>query len=123
MPKLKEELATLKNQDTYSLMLFVLFKLRDIPEYSTLSELIYILHKDEFLRLCEYFGGMKIKIPTIEELERLINVLILYQYTNIDKMEYDDAIKILDCSKKELSEIKKDYNKIIPILERYSLVK
>lgn len=123
MPKLKEELATLKNQDTYSLMLFVLFKLRDIPEYSTLSELIYILHKDEFLRLCEYFGGMKIKIPTIEELERLINVLILYQYTNIDKMEYDDAIKILDCNKKELSEIKKDYNKIIPILERYSLVK
>ena len=123
MPKLKEELATLKNQDTYSLMLFVLFKLRDIPEYSTLSELIYILHKDEFLRLCEYFGGMKIKIPTIEELERLINVLILYQYTNIDKMEYDDAIKILDCSKKELSEIKKDYNKIIPILERYSLVR
>ena len=104
-------------------MLFVLFKLRDIPEYSTLSELIYILHKDEFLRLCEYFGGMKIKIPTIEELERLINVLILYQYTNIDKMEYDDAIKILDCNKKELSEIKKDYNKIIPILERYSLVK
>ena len=123
MPKLKEELATLKNQDTYSLMLFVLFKLRDIPEYSTLSELIYILHKDEFLRLCEYFGGMKIKIPTIGELERLINVLILYQYTNIDKMEYDDAIKILDCNKKELSEIKKDYNKIIPILERYSLVK
>ena len=40
MPKLKEEMATLKNQDTYSLMLFVLFKLRDIPEYSTLSELI-----------------------------------------------------------------------------------
>ncbi len=123
MPKLKEELATLKNQDTYSLILFVLFKLRNIPEYSTLSELIYILNKDEFLKLCEYFGGMKIKIPTIEELERLVNVLVLYQYINIDKIDYDDAIKILDCNKKELSKIEKDYNKIVPILERYSLIK
>ena len=34
--KIKEELAKLKDIDIYSLMLFVMFKLRDIPEYASL---------------------------------------------------------------------------------------
>ena len=96
MTRLKSEIDTLKNKDIYSLMLFILFKLRDLPEYSTLSELIYILNKDEFLKLCEYFGGLTIKIPTIEELENLVNVLLLYKYINIDNMEQEEAEKLLN---------------------------
>lgn len=121
MPKLKEEMATLKNQDTYSLMLFVLFKLRDIPEYSTLSELIYVLNKKEFLKLCEYFGGTTIRIPHIEELYSIVNSLILYQYINIEKKDMDSAIKLLDCNKRDLKKIKEDYYKIVDILSKYSL--
>ena len=121
MPKLKEEMATLKNQDTYSLMLFVLFKLRDIPEYSTLSELIYVLNKKEFLKLCEYFGGTTIKIPTIEELNSIVNSLILYQHINIEKKDMESAIKLLDCNKRDLKKIKEDYYQIVDILDKYSL--
>ena len=121
MPKLKEEVATLKQQDTYTLILFVLFKLRNIPEYSTLSELIYILDRKEFLKLCEYFGGTTIQIPTIEELESLVNSLILYQYVNIDKKSFDESIKLLGCNRQELKKVKSDYYKIVDILEKYEL--
>ena len=76
--KIKEAVATLKETDIYSLMLFAMFKLRDIPEYSSLSELVYILDKDSLLKLCEYFGGTTIKIPTIEELETLLYALTIY---------------------------------------------
>ena len=124
MPRLKEEIATLKNQDTYSLMLFVLFKLRDIPEYSTLSELIYVLKKEEFLKLCEYFGGLTLKIPTIEEMETLTHSLILYMYVNVDGMNFDDALKLIDCKDfREKNRIKEDYKKIVSILDKYTLVK
>ncbi len=121
MPKLKEEMATLKNQDTYSLMLFVLFKLRDIPEYSTLSELIYVLDKKEFLKLCEYFGGTTIKIPTIDELNSIVNSLVLYQQINIEKRDMESAIKLLDCNRRDLKKVKEDYYKIVDILDKYSL--
>lgn len=121
MTRLKSEIDTLKNQDIYSLMLFILFKLRDLPEYSTLSELIYILNKDEFLKLCEYFGGLTIKIPTIDELENLVNVLLLYKYINIDNIEQEKAEKLLNCNKRELNYIKDNYSRVVNILNNYSL--
>ena len=119
MTRLKNELTTLKNQDVYSLLLFVLFKLKDLREYSTLSELIYILDKDGFLKLCEYFGGLTIKIPTIEELEKLVNVLLLYKYINIDNIEQEEAEKLLKCSAKELKYIRENYLQVVNILTKY----
>lgn len=120
--KLKEEVANLKNQDTYSLILFVLFKLRDIPEYSTLSELIYILNKDGFLKLCEYFGGKTIKIPTISELEGLVNTLTLYQLVNIEKLDFTKAAELVGYPKREFAVAEKNYKKVAEVLEKYSLV-
>ena len=84
MSTIRKELDNLKMTDTFSLILFVLYKIRDVEEYSTISELAYILDKDALLDLCEYFGGMSIKIPSIDELESIINSLLLYQYINID---------------------------------------
>ena len=76
-------------------MLFALFKLRDIPEYSSLSELAYILDKNNLLKFCEYFGGLTLKVPTINELESILYSLVLYQYVDIEKIEYDEAIKLI----------------------------
>ena len=117
--KIKEELAKLKDIDVYSLMLFAMFKLRDIPEYASLSEMVYILDKDSLLKLCEYFGGLTIKIPTIEELESIIYSLVLYQFVNIDGMDYDDAVKIIGHKSSQLRQVKYDYVKICDILDRY----
>ena len=73
--KVKEELSNLKETDIYSLMMFVLYKMIDIPEYSSISELAFILDKDNLLKLCEYYGGTTIKIPTIQDLESIVNLI------------------------------------------------
>lgn len=117
--KVKEELAKLKDVDVYSLMLFAMFKLRDIPEYSSLSELVYILDKESLLKLCEYFGGLTLKIPTIDELESIIYSLVLYQFVNIDGMNYDEAVKIIGHRANKLRQVKNDYVRICEILEKY----
>lgn len=118
--KASKELAKLNETDTYSLILFALFKLRDIPEYAALSELVYVLDRENVLKLCEYFGGLTLKIPTIQELESIIYSLILYQYINIDGMKYSEAIKIIGHKSHELRKVKADYEKISKILDKYS---
>ena len=66
MSTINSNLNTLKERDVYSLLLFCLYKLSDIPEYSSLSELVYVMDKKNFLNFCEYFGGQTIKVPTID---------------------------------------------------------
>ena len=121
MPVIKEELNKLNKMDIYSLILFSLFKLRKIPEYSALSELVYILDKDSLLKLCEYFGGTTIKIPTIKELENLVYILVLYQYVSIEKMKYEDAVKIIGFNSSDLKRVKSDYKKLCDIIEEYDI--
>lgn len=121
MSNLKQDLDNLKMSDTFSLILFVLYKIRDVNEYSTISELAYILDKEALLNLCEYFGGLTIKIPTIEELESIVNSLLLYQYINIDGYSYEEAINKIGFDSFQLRRVKKDYNKISKILSEYSL--
>lgn len=116
---IKSELDKLKSPDIYTLVLFVLYKIRDIPEYRTLSELAYILNKDSLLTLCEYFGGTTIAIPTVDELESIIYSLLLYQYVEIDKMSYEEAVNKVGISSNKLRQAKKDYNRISGVLEEY----
>ena len=69
---IREQLDSLKVTDIYSLILFTLYKLKDIPEYSTLSELAYILDKKSLLNFFEYFGGTTITIPTLKDFKLVI---------------------------------------------------
>lgn len=123
MGRNQEELLSIKELDIYSLILFALFKLRSIPEYLTLSELVYILDKESLLKLCEYFGGLTLTIPTIQELESILYSLLLYQYVDINKMEYEDAVKLLGKNSSELRKIKADYIRLKTVLENYSFGK
>jgi len=120
MSRTNEEIAKLNEQDTYSLILFALFKLRNIPEYSTLSEMVYILDKEDILKLCEYFGGLTIKIPTIDELESIVYSLVLYQYVNIEGKSYDEAVKLIGHDSDEFRKVRADYEKISKILNQYN---
>lgn len=90
------DLDSLKVNDIYSLILFALYKYKNIPQYSTLSELVYILDKDSLLKLCEYFGGMTIKIPTIEDIEILIYALLVYQKVDIQGEDFSVVLKELE---------------------------
>lgn len=113
-------LLKLKDMDLYSLALFSLYKLMGTAEYSSLSEMVYVLDKDNLLNLCEYFGGQTIKIPTIDELTNLVYSLLLYQYVKIEKMPYDEAIKLIGHKSCDLRAVKSNYRKLCEVLKDYT---
>ena len=117
---IKSNIKNLKQTDYYSLVLFALYKFNEIPEYSSLSELAYVLDKDDLLNLCEVFGGQTITIPTIHELESTIYSLLLYQYVKIDNLDYEDAIKLIGHESCDLRAVKKQYMQLSKILDKYS---
>lgn len=121
MGLINDKLSNLKESDIYSVMLFALAKLRDIPEYSALSELCYILDKSSMVKLCQVFGGLTIKIPTIEELEDISYALLLYEYVDVHKIDYDEAIKRVSNPNINTKLLKETYIKIKSLLADYDL--
>ena len=116
---MRKNLDSLRETDQYSLLLFVLYKLTGIKEYAAVSELAYVLDKDNLLNLCNIFGGRTIRIPTLDELESLTHIVLLYKYVNNDDMEYDKAVKIIGFKSSELRHVKSMYLKICKILSTY----
>ena len=118
---IKEELQKLHEPDIWSLLLFVLFKIKDVPEYSGISELAYILDRKNLLKLCEYFGGITLRIPRIEELEILVYGLLLYQYIDIEGITEEDALVLISREGLSLKEVKTSYRKIKETLKNYDI--
>lgn len=116
---IRKHIKNLNEKDITSLVLFNLYKLKEIPEYSTLSELPYILDMPNFLKLIEYFGGMTITIPTMNEYEDILNTLLLYQYINIDKLPEAKAKKLICDRTSRPSKIFSLYTKLNEILQNY----
>lgn len=119
---IRNNIENLKQRDFYSVLLFALFKIKDIPEYSALSQLSFVLDKDNLLNFCEYFGGTTITVPTMQEMQSLVYSLLLYQYVNIDKMDYDAAIELIGHDTTELREVKRRYSDLCDVLNNYSFV-
>lgn len=116
-------LKDLKDVDVYSMSMFILYKLTDVTEYSIMGELPYILDKKNLLNFCNYFGGRTIKVPTLNELYSIVYLVLLYQYTKIDNIPYDEAIKLIGFKSSELRNVKSSYNKICDVLEKYNFGK
>lgn len=116
--KIVEALNSLNKTDVYSLMLFTLYKMQDLPEYSTLSELCYILDGDNLTKFLSYYGGLTIKVPTLKEMRLILQTLLLYQYVNLEEGDFDEALKVVADEFSE-DEIKKVYNKITEIVKEY----
>lgn len=120
MPKIKNNLNILDEKDLYSLSLFTLYKLIGKNEYSSLSELAYVLDKESLLNLCEYFGGQTITIPTIDDIENLTYALLLYQYVKIENMEFSEAVAKLGNNVKDIRFVKNCYRKLVEVLDNYT---
>ena len=116
--KIVDALNTLNKTDIYSLMLFTLYKMQDLPEYSTLSELCYILDGDNLSKFLSYFGGMTIKVPTLREMRLLVQALLLYQYVNLEEEDFNETLKALADEFSE-EEIKGVYDKIVEVIRDY----
>lgn len=101
-------------------MLFVMYKLKDSNEYSSLSQLSYILDEENLLKLCEYYGGTTIYIPKIEELEDMLNAMLLFQKVDIEKQDLTKCLTTLDKKGENTKSIKKNYFVIKEVLKDFS---
>ena len=93
---IKQNLNNLHLSDIYSLMLFIIYKIQDIPEYAVVSELCYLLDGANLTRLLTYFAGRTITIPTEEEFATMSNALLSYQYVNIECKSLTEAYSKLE---------------------------
>ena len=118
---MNSELRKLKTKDVYSLILFILYKLKEDPKYSTLSELAYILDKDSLLNLCQYYGGLTITIPTISEIDHVLNALLIYQKVQLDGLDLNAVVNSIDLRQNEKEQIVDLYKSIINIMGKYSI--
>lgn len=116
---IKSELRNLKNEDVYSLMLFTLYQCRKSNEYSALSELAYVLDETNLLNLCEYFGGLTITVPKIEELELLLCGLSIYQSVHIEHTSLEECLIKYKNHKFDLDDIKSTYINIANVMNDY----
>lgn len=122
MMMISDNLKKLNTTDIYSMLLFAVFNIQKIPGYAVLSELVYILDKNNLLKLCEYFGGQTITIPTIDELEILIYCLVIYNDVVIEKRDFDKVIKSLPVESYLLKQIKEKYFELKEVLDTYEFI-
>ena len=118
--KITNKLENLNKDDLFSIVLFALYKLTECPEYSTISELCYVLDRKNLLKLCEYFGGSTIRIPTISEIEEVVAVLLIYQYVTLENMELDQALEKVKKLYPDIRALKTKYATISKIIETYN---
>ena len=116
---IEKALNELDKTDVYSMILFALYKLREVPEYLTLSELSYILDNKSLLNFLDYYGGMTLTVPTKKDFDVVINALLLYQDVNIENIEFSKALRSINKQENDIDEIKKAYFKLCDVLKNY----
>lgn len=121
MGLIKDKLKGLKEADIYSVMMFALAKLRDLPEYSALSELCYILDKNSLIKLAQVFGGLTITIPTVDEIELISYALLIYEYVDVNNLGYEESIKRINNPNLNMKDLKDTYIKLKALLADYDL--
>ena len=114
-------LDKLKTRDVYSLILFILYKIKDNDKYSTLSELAYIVDKESLLNICQYFGGLTITIPTIDEFEDILNVLLLYQKVDVEGRDLDKTLDDFGIRRRNKKNMITLYQQVQDILSDYKI--
>ena len=118
---MNSELDKLKTRDVYSLILFILYKIKDNKKYSTLSELAYIVDKESLLNICQYFGGLTITIPTIDEFEDILNVLLLYQKVDVEGRDLDKTLDDFGIRRRNKENMITLYQQVQDILSDYKI--
>lgn len=121
MPKsnILKALEELDKQDIYSLILFTLYKLKDVSEYSILSELAYVLDDKSFARFLSYFEGQTIKVPKIRDLKNITNALLFYERKSNTEMTDEEIFNELDIGEKDRSTLYETINLISEIIKDY----
>ena len=120
--QIQAALNSIEKKDLYSMLLFSLYKMKDVPEYLPLAELCYIIDGESLLRFLSYYGGMTLTVPTMKELRLALQALKLYYQVNIDDEErgnFEDSLKTLADEEFTKEEIKEMYMKMSEVISKY----
>ena len=115
-----EIISKLQKKDIYAVICSFLYDLKDVPEYSTLSELCYLLDTESFLHLINYCSGQTITIPTKQEFSDLVQVLLLFQFYEIEKRPWKDAVKLAGFSSSKGKAAKNKLDKLKQTIKQYN---
>ena len=116
-------LEELDKKDIYSVILFCLYKLKNNEKYSTLSELIYILDNDNFIKFINYFGGKTITVPTINELSNILNALLVLEQMENNDIDIDTAMKNVNIKSIDKKYILENIDILKQILTEYDFTR
>ena len=103
---------------SFSLILFLLYKMQNNHKYATLSELPFILNGDNLLQFLDYYGGKTISIPTKQEFMTVISALSVLQKTNFQPVDETEFAKLCE-NRDNKCEIYKCYCEICEVFSHY----
>jgi hypothetical protein len=113
-------IAKFKEQDIYALICSYLFDCCDVPQYSMICELAYLLDTKSFINLIKYFEGQEIKIPTKEEFQSCIKVLLLYVYHEVEGMKWKEALELAGFKTSEGRSAHNKLQKLVDVMNKYN---
>lgn len=121
--KAKLDLTRLTDQDMTTLLLFSLYKLQNNPKYATLSSLAFLLDKETLVKFLGLYGGLDIRVPTLQEFQLLVNALRIYNNVNLEGRDISSVSSAIikanpAIDKKVLMET---YVRVCDILKDYSV--
>ena len=116
---LEQALNGLHYEDIYTIILFALSEMRNVPEYKTLSELAYLVDRKSLMNMLEYYGGMTVRIPTQKEFKLMVNGLLMYEYVNLEGLTVQQALAEMRGSSLPANELLACYAKITEVMGKY----
>lgn len=81
--KKEKRKITVNDMGLYAMALGILYLVRDVREYKILSPLALMLDRESFDNLIDHFGGMRLKIPTREDLNVALQAIVAYQLRSL----------------------------------------
>lgn len=81
----RKMLSVVNSDDSlYAIVLLVLYVLKDEPKFKDLSRIAFIVGRKSFDELVDIYGGEEIRIPTRDEVNRIIKILTYYQLRYVE---------------------------------------
>lgn len=120
MANTSDIMSKFKEQDIYSLICSYLYDCCEIPQYSIICELAYLLDTKSFINLIKYFEGQEIKIPTREEFQSCIKVLLLYVYHVVEGKKWKESLELAGFQTSEGRSAQNKLRKLDEAIRKYN---
>lgn len=96
----------------------VLSMLRDTPEFAATAHLTQVLDRENFNRLIDTMGGMRIAIPTRDEYNLALKSILFCYYHDVRGMDEEKAREMGNIDKSTWYSLAPYTEKVSRLLER-----